>query len=95
MKERDSFSTKQYGFIEGRKKSLQLIKVIDDWTEILDKGVILGVVYMDFQKAFDTVPYRKLLSKLEHYGIKGKVLGSIKDFLLFRTQSVNVGPVSL
>ena len=51
---------------------MQLLKAIDEWTEILDRGGRLGVVYMDFMKAFDTVPHRRLLLKLEHCGIGGQ-----------------------
>ena len=92
MKKHDLFSKKQYGLIEGRSTPLQLVKVTDERTEILDEGgtCTLGVhvVYMDSQKAFDTVPHRRLLSMLQHYGIKGKVLRWIKDFLSCRTQRV-------
>ena len=47
-------------------------------------------------KAFDTVPHRRLLLKLEHYGIGGRVLllGWIRDFLSGRVQRVSVGNCS-
>ena len=45
---------------------------------------------MDFMKAFDTVPHRQLLLKLKRYGIRGKVLSWIEDFLSGRSQRVNV-----
>ena len=32
------FSNKQFGFISGRSTTLQLLKVMDEWTKILDKG---------------------------------------------------------
>ena len=47
--------------------------------------------YMDFQKAFDTVPHGRLLVKLKGYGIKGKTLSVISDFLSDRSFCVNVG----
>ena len=48
-------------------------------------------MYLDFQKAFDSVPHHRLLAKLESYGIKGKTLETIKDFFSNRTFNVKVG----
>ena len=45
---------------------------------------------LDFSKAFDTVPQRKLLSKLEAYGIQGPILHWIAHFLTRRKMSVVV-----
>jgi len=38
--------------------------VLDYWTEKLEKGAQLDVIYTDFEKAFDKVPHKRLLSKL-------------------------------
>ena len=52
-------------------------------------------IYLDFHKAFDTVPHRRLLKKLEAYGIKGDLLIWIENFLSGRRQRVTVnGKVS-
>ena len=50
------FSNKQFGLMGGRSTSLQLLKVLDKWTRVLDEAV-LNAVYMDFMKAFDKVPH--------------------------------------
>ena len=60
----DLLTNKQYGFISGRSTTIQLIRVLEEWTEALDAGVGVDCVYMDYQKAFDTVPHRRLLGKL-------------------------------
>ena len=52
------------------------------------KGV--DAIYLDCKKAFDTVPHKRLLAKLEAYGISGKVLGWIKCFLSDRSQKVSI-----
>jgi len=57
------------------------IRVIVKWTDILDEGGCIDVIYVDFKKGFDTVPHRRLLAKISKYGIKGKVLEWIKIFL--------------
>ena len=67
MKENLLFSDKQFGFIGGRSTSLQLLKVLDRWTEILDRGGCVDVIYCDFMKAFDTVPHGRLTQVLEYY----------------------------
>jgi len=36
---------------------------LDDWTETLESGGRIDVVYTDFEKAFDKVPHKRLLSK--------------------------------
>ena len=47
-------------------------------------------VVLDFSKAFDVVPYQRLLHKLDHYGIRGTTLNWIQNFLTNRTQKVVV-----
>ena len=47
----------QFGFIPGRSCSTQLLLMLDYLTHHLDKGYSIDVIYLDFQKAFDTVPH--------------------------------------
>ena len=88
MDENKLFSPNQFGFLAGRSTVLQLLKVLDIWSKILDEGGCLDVVYCDFMKAFDKVPHNRLLLKAEKYGITGNILGWIKSFLIGRTQQV-------
>ena len=90
LKENKILSGKQYGFISGRSTVLQLLTVMDIWTESLDKGVEVDVIYFNFQKAFDTVPHRRLIETLSYYGIRGPVLTWISDFLTDRKLQVLV-----
>ena len=83
-------SDKQFGFIKGRSTVLQLIKVLDSWTEALENGGCIDVLYCDFRKAFDKVPHRRLIGKLQSYGIKGKILDWIAAMLSHRSQHVRV-----
>ena len=91
MKDNKLFSKKQFGFLSGRSTVLQLLKVLDRWTKILDGGGSVDVIYCDFRKAFDTVPHRRLMSVLEYYGICDPVLSWVGDFLSGRRQRVLVG----
>ena len=90
MKSNKLFSSKQYGFISGRSTTLQLLQVMNIWTEALDQGHHIDAIYMDFMKAFDTVPHRRLLSKLGAHGVSNPILGWIKSFLTDRKQQVQV-----
>ena len=75
----------QHGFIKGRSCVTQLLTVLDKWTEALDNCLNLDAIYLDFSKAFDSVPHQRLLIKLEGYGT---LLAWIKDFLVDRNQRV-------
>ena len=81
-------SDHQFGFIPGRSCTTQLLYVLDHFTKHLDKGEPIDVIYLDFQKAFDSVPHQRLFQKLTSFGINGKILQWIKDFLWNRTQQV-------
>ena len=81
----------QFGFIPGRSCTTQLLYVLDYFTQHLDQGDSVDVIYLDFQKAFDSVPHQRLIQKLSSFGVHGKNLQWIKDFLSNRTQQVVVG----
>ena len=63
------FSKQQFGFIKGRSTVLQLLNVMDSWTMALDNGFSIDSIYLDFMKAFDTVPHKRLIYKLRMNGI--------------------------
>jgi len=54
------------------KPSLSLS--FDDWLSSLDKQTRTDVLLIDFSKAFDSVPHRRLLLKLNYFGITGNSL---------------------
>ena len=60
----------------------------------IDDHGSLDVVYCDFRKAFDTVPHRHLITKLDSYGITGEVNDWINSFLSGRTQRVVINGTS-
>lgn len=84
------FSKKQFGFIKGRSTVLQLLKVMDIWTESLESGGQIDVIYTDLEKAFDKVPHKRLISKLYSYKINKEVIKWIESFLVNRRQRVRV-----
>ena len=88
------FSDKQYGFIKGRSTALQLLRLLDEWTEYLDSGGQIDVIYTDFAKAFDKVPHQRLHAKLKSYGLTNDLLKWIQNFLCDRKQCVKVNGFS-
>ena len=58
------------------------------------RGGTVDSIYLDFQKAFDTVPHKRLIGKLESYGIGGNLLSWIISFLTDRTQEVIVNGIT-
>lgn len=90
MTEHNLFSNAQFGFRSLRSCALQLLDVMEKWTEWLDEGKSFDCIYYDFTKAFDTVPHARLMEKLKSYGVTGQLLAWIKAFLHGRKQRVVV-----
>ena len=69
---------------------MQLIRVMDDCTRNLEIGKQTDIIYTDFEKAFNKVPHRRLLSKLRSYRINDQLIEWIKSFLSNRSQCVKI-----
>ena len=80
----------QHGFLKGKSTSTNLLEAMNIWTELLKHNVSVDILYLDYGKAFDTVPHQRLLKKLQSIGIKGKILNWLQDFLIGRKQRVTV-----
>ena len=91
MIDNNLLSDKQHGFIQGRSCTTQLFKVMDKWTEIMEAGGDMDIIYLDLSKAFDSVPHERLLIKLEAYGVAGDVLEWISQFLRQKAKSGGSG----
>ena len=78
----------QYGFRAQHSTSHALHSAVSSISQALkSKNKCLGI-FIDFQKAFDTVNHQILLEKLDHYGIRGRALCLLNDYLTNRTQYV-------
>ena len=83
----------QHGFRSQRSCETQLVQFVHDIISNLDGAVNRGhkqtdLIIMDFAKAFDKVPHRRLLHKLDYYGIRGSTHKWINSWLSGRTQKV-------
>jgi hypothetical protein len=80
----------QHGFLPGRSVFTCHLHCLNKWASDLNNSRPVDVVYLDFEKAFDRVPHRRLLLELQHFGVRGLMLRWIQAFLSNRTFSVKV-----
>ena len=80
----------QFGFRKQYSTSHALINITENIRKALDDGNIGCGVFVDLQKAFDTVDHQILLAKLNHYGIRGVSNDWFKSYLSNRNQYVSI-----
>ncbi len=82
----------QHGFRPNRSCETQLLITLQDLLQQYDKDrkSQIDIAVLDFSKAFDKVPHKRLLAKLTSYGASPQIISWIKDFLLGRTQRVTL-----
>ena len=90
MTENSFYAKCQHGFRNNRSCVTQLLEVMEDFTQMIDKGEDIDVLYLDFKKAFDSVPHQRLLLKMKAYGITDNILNWTENFLTNRKQRVKV-----
>jgi hypothetical protein len=90
LKRNRIISNNQHGFTKGLSCTTNLLEFMEPVTKAADEGKAVDIVYLDFAKAFDKVPIRRLLAKLESIGIGGSVQNWISDWLSDRKQRVLV-----
>ena len=80
----------QFGYRRKRSTEMATTLFIDDARRNIDEGKLVGAVFIDISKAFDTIGHSKLLSKLSAYGIFGPELEWFTNYLFDRTQFVTI-----
>ena len=86
----DILYTLQFGFRANHSISHALVSLTEAIKNSLDNRKFGCGIFLDLQKAFDTVNHEILLMKLEHYGIRGICLDWFKSNLSDRKQFVSV-----
>uniref|UniRef100_A0A914N089 Reverse transcriptase domain-containing protein n=2 Tax=Meloidogyne TaxID=189290 RepID=A0A914N089_MELIC len=84
------FSDEQFGFLQYRSTTTNLLSMLDDFYKSLEKRENIDVIYIDFAKAFDSVPIELLLLKIKACGINGKLYDFIENFLTKRSFKVKI-----
>ena len=80
----------QFGFRQKYSPSHGFIHLNDKTREQLDKGNFACGIFVDFQKAFDTVDHQILIQKLNYYGIRGIANNWFSSYLQHRTQFFSI-----
>jgi hypothetical protein len=65
--------------------------VCQDVADILDEGIGIDAIIIDFSKAFDLVPHYRLLTNLAASGVDSKVVVWVREFLVDCTQKIRLG----
>ena len=76
----------QHGFMKHRSCTTNLLEFLERMTREVDNKMNMDVVYLDFAKAFDKVPHKRLVDKLKAHGITGNILWWIINWLSDRRQ---------
>ena len=90
MQEFDLLCDAQHGFVPRRSCASQLLSCMEDWTKAIEQGQQVDVAYLDFAKAFDSVPHKRMIQKLQNYGVGGNLLRWLEAFISDRRQRVRV-----
>ena len=81
---------RQWGFRRGYSTESLLLHLTESWVSALDRGHKVGVLFIDFRKAFDCVDHIILTEKLKAVGLAGDMWKWINDYLSSRMQGTNV-----
>ena len=84
----------QFGFRKKNSTIFALMEITERIKETIDNGKFGCGIFIDLKKAFDTANHKILLTKLEHYGVRGQLLKWFESYLTDRKQYVFYNGVS-
>ena len=84
----------QWGFRAGRGTVTALLSTIHEWLQLLEAGQDICAIFLDYRKAFDSVPHAPLIDKLVATGLHTNLLAWLTDYLTNRMQQVVIDGVS-
>jgi len=62
---------------------------MDKWKLMISEKEMIGVIFIDLKRAFETIDRERLLAKLYQYGIRDRALEWFRSYLSGRVQQVN------
>ena len=88
LEENSMINNSQHGFRNKRSCLTNLLDFYNDVSNIYDETKAIDIIYLEFQKAFDNVPHKRLIKIFKSHGIVGKIHKWLEDWLSERRQSV-------
>ena len=82
--------SKQFGFRSNHSCNHAIVSLTEHIKKLLDDGHVVCGVFVDLEKAFDTVHHEILCDKLNAYGLRGKINDLLKSYLSNRKQYVSL-----
>ena len=90
LQSHDLLSHNRWGFRKNRSSEGLLRHMTETWKSTLNQGLVAGVLFVDFGKAFDFVNHSILLEKLKATGISGSLFSWLANYLSNRNQFVQI-----
>ena len=84
------FYNLQFGFRSKHSTNHALLDIVEQVKISLDNKKFACGIFVDFQKAFDTVNHDILISKLNTYGVRGIANDWLRSYLSNRSQFVSI-----
>ena len=78
----------RFAYMEGCSTLSELLSCYDDWAKSRNIRKPTDIAFLDFSKAFDSVPHERLLFKFERHSIDGNALQRFRNFLTGRMQRI-------
>ena len=90
LEEKQILYYKQFGFRKDFSTNKAILNLLEIIQKALHDGQIACGIFIDFEKAFDTVSHDILLEKLDHYGIRGISNDWFRSYLSDRSQFISI-----
>ena len=90
MNHNDLLHSHQFGFREGLSTEDAIFKLIHEILTALNNKVMVGGIFFDLAKAFDSANHVRLIHKLQYYEISGKAKSLIESYLANRCQKIQL-----
>ena len=84
----------QFGFRRAHSTIHPIIDLITTCFDAIEEKKFTNLMFLDIEKAFDTVCHKKLHLKLHHYGFRGIANHLLKSYLTERKQSVSINDIT-
>ena len=84
IKQHKLLEVSQHGYLPEKSCLTNLLAYIENVTKHVDSGLPVDTLYLDFAKAFDKVPHRRLLMKLKAHGIDGVRVFRVDQKMAYR-----------